>query len=172
MSNAHAVQMALTHHEYLREQLRFAFPEADEDTLADTLEGESNLDQLLIAVMRSADEDEILVAGIKARVEELNERKKRIERRIEAKEAIVLSAMERANLKKIEAPDFTVSTRAVPGKVVITDETLIPAEFMRTPEPPAPVPDKKAIGDALKANTEVPGCLLSNGGAGLSVRRK
>lgn len=170
--NAHAVAVALAAHEYLKEQLRVQFPDEDDATLADTLEGESTLDQVLVSVMRSAEEDEMMVAGIKARLAELAERKTRIERRIEAKEGCVLRTMEKAELRKIEAPDFTLSLRAVPGKVVITDEALIPAEYMRTPETPAPVPDKKAIADAIKARTEVPGAMLSNGGVGLSIRRK
>lgn len=170
--NAHTVAAALAHHEYVKEQLRVQFPDADDQTLADTLEGESNLDELLIAVMRSAETDEMLVAGIKARAEELAERRKRLEQRIEAKRGIVLRTMERASMKPIEAPDFTLSLRRTPAAVVITDESLLPAAFLRTPEPPAPQPDKKAIADALKAKQDVPGAVLSNGGVSLSIRRR
>lgn len=167
--NAHSVSVALAHHEYVKEQLRVQFPDADDQTLADTLEGESNLDALLIAVMRSADEDGLLVAGIKARVEELNERKKRIERRIEAKEALVQHTMERACLKRIEAPDFTVSVQATPAAVIVTDEKAIPADYWKPQDPKL---DKAGISAALKAKKDVPGAMLSNGGATLSVRRK
>jgi hypothetical protein len=43
----------LSHHEYLRCQLRREFPEADEETLNDTLEGMTNLPEMLGAVSRS-----------------------------------------------------------------------------------------------------------------------
>ena len=167
--NAHSVAASLANHEYLKEQLRVQFPDADDQVLADTLEGISDLDQLLIALIRSADEDQILVNGIKARIEELTERKKRLEHRIEAKAGIALRTMERANLPKIEAPDFTLSTRRTPASVVITDEKVIPAQFWRAQDP---VLDKKAISEALKAKNEVPGASLSNGGVSLAIRRK
>jgi len=170
--SAHNLVAALTHHEYLRDQLRVQFPDADEQTLADTLEGESNLDQMLVAVMRSTEDDAMLVTGIQERMAELAERGERLARRIEAKRDICCRVMERANLPKVEAPDFTLSLTKTPKKVIVTDEVLIPAAYMNTPEPPAPKPDKKKIADALKANTEVPGCLLSNGGVTLSVRKK
>lgn len=167
--NAHQVTTALALHEYVKEQLRVQFPEIDDQTLADTLEGETDLTQLLVAIMRSADEDEMLVAGIKSRTEELQERKKRIERRIETKEAIVLHAMEKANLKKVEVPDFTVSTRATPGAVIVTDEKLIPADYWKAQDPTL---DKAGISADLKAKKDVPGATLSNGGVTLSVRRR
>lgn len=165
----HTVATALAMHEYVKEQLRVQFPDIDDATLADTLEGEVDLKEILIAIMRSADEDEMLVTGIKARIEELQERKKRIEHRIETKEAIVLNAMEKAALKKIEADTFTVSTRATPGAVIVTDEALIPPAYWKTQDP---VLDKAGIRDALKIKKDVPGATLSNGGVTLSVRRK
>lgn len=170
--STHNLVAALTHHEYLRDQLRAQFPDADEQTLADTLEGESNLDQMLVAVMRSTEDDAMLVTGINERIAELSLRGERLARRIEAKRDICCRVMERANLKKIEAPDFTMSLSATPKKVIVTDEALIPANYKRTPEPPKPVPDKKLIADVLKAGKEVPGAMLSNGGVTLSVRKK
>lgn len=167
--SAHTVTTALAMHEYVKEQLRVQFPDIDESALADTLEGETDLKEILVAIMRSADEDEMLVTGIKARIEDLQERKKRIERRIETKEAIVLNAMEKAALKKIEADTFTVSTRATPGAVIVTDEALIPDDYWK-PQPSQL--DKAGIRDALKAKKDIPGATLSNGGVTLSVRRR
>jgi hypothetical protein len=40
---------------------------------------------------------------------------------------------------------------------VIDEPALIPVEFLRTPPPPAPEPDKTAIAAAIKAGREVPG---------------
>ncbi len=174
MTTTHDLIGAGQHRAYLREQLIVQFPvlAEDETALVDTLDGISDLKEMLVAVMRTADEDEMLVGGIEAREAELKERRERLAKRIATKREIVCRVMERADLKKIEAPEFTLSLRNIAGSVVITDETKIPADYMRTPEPPAPQPDKKKIGGALKANTEVPGALLSNGGVGLSVRKK
>ena len=43
----------LAHHQYLRERLQADFPDADEETLRDTLEGLTNLTEMLSAVVRS-----------------------------------------------------------------------------------------------------------------------
>ncbi len=40
---AHPVLHDLTHHRYLRERLETAFPDADEETLMDTLDGMTSL---------------------------------------------------------------------------------------------------------------------------------
>lgn len=170
--NAHSVTRELTHYEYLRDQLRVQFPDADDQTILDTLEGETKLDDMLCEVMRSSEDDAMLVAGIKERLAELNERKARLERRVEAKREIVCRTMDRANLQKIERPDFTLSLRKSPPSVLITDEALIPDDYMIHPEPPAPKPDKAGIAVALKGGKEIPGCALSNGGVGLQIRKK
>ena len=54
-----------------------------------------------------------------------------------------------------------LAVRDNPPSVVIDGE--VPAEFMRQPDPPPPVADKKAIGEALKAGREIPGAHLSRG---------
>jgi hypothetical protein len=170
----HALASAAAQREYLKEQLLVQFPELaeDEQALVDTLDGISDLDQMLVAVMRSTETDDMMVTGIKARIEELSERGKRLAHRIETKRDLVCRVMDHANIKKIESAEFTLSLRQSPDKVVITDEKLLPAAYLRTPEPPAPTPDKKAIADALKAKQDVPGAVLSNGGVSLSVRKK
>lgn len=40
----------LQHHEYLRERLKAEFPEADDDTIRDTVEGLSRLPEMLAAI--------------------------------------------------------------------------------------------------------------------------
>lgn len=172
--SAHALTNALVHREYLKEQLLARFPDLaeDEQALLDTLDGESDLKELLVQVMRSTEDDAILIAGIKERMAELKERSERLARRVESKREAVCLTMDKASIGKIEAPEFTLSLRRSPPSVVITDETLIPANYKRTPEPPKPEPDKKLIAEALKANKEIPGAMLSNGDIGLTVRKK
>lgn len=163
---------ALTHHLYLKEQLKVAFPDQSDDDLADTLEGESNLNEAIIRVMRSADEDALMLPGIDQRVDELGERKARLAHRIEKKREIVAKIMERAGIQTIPAPEFTLSLSRRGPVVVITDETAIPAAYKTKPDPPEPKIDKKLIKAALDAKTAVPGAVLSNGSYSLTVRRK
>lgn len=170
--NQHLVSNAVNDWSRMRERLLLQYPDLAEDfeTLNDTLEGISDLPDLLIAVMRQADEAEMLVTGIDARMDDLKARKERLKRRSEAIRDAVCEAMQRADLPKIEAPDFTVSTRRMPPAVVVTDEGQIPPAYMK--EKVTTAPDKAAIKADLEAGKEVPGCAMSNGGVGLTVRRK
>jgi len=168
----HELSAAAIQRDYLKEQLLVQFPGLSEDdhALADTLDGISDLDQMIVAVMRTADDDAMLVAGIEARMTELKERHARLEMRIATKRDIVGRVMERADIRKIEAPDFTLSLRNGAPKVTIIDEGLIPPSYWR--EKITKSIDRAALSDALKANIAVPGAALSNGGVSLSVRKK
>lgn len=165
--------VAVQNHNVAREDLLRRFPglESDETALLDTLEGMTDLVDQVVAVVRSSEDDAGMVAAIKARQEELRGRAERLAARAEAKRIAALNAMLEAGRRKIEAPDFTLSAATKQPGVVITDESAIPDEFKRVPEPPAPKPDRKAIGDALRAGKPVPGCQLSNGGYTLQVRK-
>jgi len=109
-------------HQYLCEQLRAEFPDADEDTLRDTLEGLSSLPEALAAVLRSYLDDLTLAAALGMRIDDMQERLSRIEHRADKKRELVTSVMERADIKKLAEPDFTASLRASPPAVVVTDE--------------------------------------------------
>jgi hypothetical protein len=154
----------------LRDELLRRFPALaeDEQALLDTLDGESDFDRQVLAVLRSADHDDMLAAGIESRLDELQARKSRLAERVTQKRAAILHAMELAGRRRIELPDATVSVRATPAKVVITDEAKVPAQFF---EPQPPKLSKAAVKAALEAGTEVPGAMLSNGGSTISIRR-
>ena len=158
-----------SHHEYLKAQLREQFPDVDEETLADTLEGETNLNAMLAEVIRTGLDDEAMVAAINARISSMKERALRLNDRANRKRNLVQHVMERAGLKKLTEPDMTVSLRATPAHVTITDEKIIPNVYWM-PQPPKL--DKNAIKDAIKNGTEIPGALLGNISTTLSVRTK
>lgn len=165
--------VAIQNHNTKRDELLRQFPglEHDEETLLDTLEGIDNLTDQIVAVVRSSEDDAAMVSAIKARQEELRGRSERLQARSEAKRIAALNAMLESGRRKLEMPEFTLSVASKPPSVIITDESLIPADYMRTPEPPAPKPDKKALTAALKDGASVPGCVLSNSGFTLQVRR-
>ena len=145
------------------------FPEADEETLADTIEGASDLPQLLVAVLRSRDEDVSLVEALRQRLETLRGRLERFESRAEQKRVLVATAMQEAGLKKLVAPDFTVWLRPGAQKVVVVDESQIPPEFWVARLQRL---DRQQLLGALKAGRAVPGALLSNPELSLAVRRQ
>ncbi len=64
------LSIELTHHRYLRERLEAAFPDADEETLLDTLEGMTSLTDSLAELLRSSQEDQSLASALRSRLPE------------------------------------------------------------------------------------------------------
>ena len=62
----------------LSEELRVRFADIDEETLQDTLEGLSELPELLKAITRSSLLDEAFAIGLKGRLSEMKERLDRL----------------------------------------------------------------------------------------------
>lgn len=162
-----AMTRELAHAEYLRGRLRADFPDLDEDTISDTLEGLTNLPEIIGTVLRSRLEDLALARALRSRIDEMETRVARFERRAEKKRQIVTSVMERADIRKIVEPDFTASLRRTPAGLLVVDENQIPETFWR-PQPPKL--DRRALLAAVKAGQDIRGAALDNGGTALSVR--
>jgi hypothetical protein len=167
--NFHLLSQESTRFMELRRRLIEADPHIDETTLLDTLEGATDLHEAIGEVVRSALEDEAMLAGLKGRLEELKVRLERIRVRGEKKRQVALAVMEDTGIEKLMQPDFTVSLRVSPPGVVITCEDGIPEWFW---VPQDPKLDKRAILDAIKAGTAVMGAELSNSKISLAVRTK
>jgi hypothetical protein len=152
----------------VREVLLRKYPELveDEDALLDTLQGCTDLDECIEAIVRSAKEDETLSETLAVTIAKNRERKGRFERRAESKKRAAFELMSENQIKKIEAAEFTVSRRAVPQSVIITNEHLIPDRLSRITREP----NKTAIKQALVNGEDVPGAELSNGGETISIR--
>lgn len=153
----------------LRRRLVEADPEIDEKTLFDTLEGATNLHEAIAAVIRSALDDEALAKSLRSRIDAMRQRLSRVESTAEAKREAALNAMERADILKLTAPDFTVSVRINPPSLVVTSEAEIPQEFW-LPQPPKL--NKKGLLDAINGGWAVPGAVLSNSKISLAIRTK
>ena len=131
------------------------------------VEGETAVPEIAAAVVASIDEDNIMLAGLKALIEDLSKRKSRIEDRIENKRGLLELTLMRADLKTLETPAATLSLRAVPQKIASVDEALIPSEYF---VPQAPALDKRKLLADLKEGKQVPGAVLSNGGQTIAIR--
>jgi len=119
--------------------------------------------------VRSYLDDLDLAAALGMRISDMQERLSRFEQRADKKREVVTSVMERANIKKLAEPDFTVSLRAVPPSVVVVDEAQIPQDYWK-PQPPRL--DRQGISAALKGGSAIPGAALSNPEMTISVRTK
>ena len=160
---------ALTAHEHWRALLQERFPEIDDEALRDTLEGLSELPEMLATILRSQLDDLALAAALKSRLAEMQDRFSRIADRAEKKRALVASVMERADLRKITDPEFTASLRPTPPPLVVTAESDIPSTYWK---PQAPKLDRGSLLAALKAGQSVPGATLGNGGVTIAVRTR
>lgn len=154
----------------LRSDLLAEFPELAEDgeTLADTLEGETALPDVVARFIRDARRDEALADGLAMLIKDEQERKSRLVARADKRRRIALSLMNQVEMGKLEQPDFTASIRRVPPGVVITDEALLPDSYVKTIRQP----DKTALREALGRGEEVPGATLGNGSETLTVRSR
>ncbi len=164
----HNIDSAVQYREHLLKLLSEQFPNADEQTLCDTVEGLTNLNEILEAVVRSRDEDLALTAALKSRIDEMNDRHGRLKGRADKKKEIVANAMDRAGIKKIEAAEFTVSCRRTSPALLVDDDTKVPEQFWK-PQPAKL--DRSGLIAALKAGEDIPGAVLGNGGITISVRR-
>ena len=150
--------------EYRQTADKLADLDLDEQTIADTLEGMSGaLEVKAQNVVMFARNLEATATAIKEAETAMAARRKAIEHRAAGLRRYALSAMQVAGVQSIECPYFKLSVRKNPPAVEVFDAAQIPAQFMRTPEPPPPAPDKKAITEAIKAGREVPGARLVSG---------
>lgn len=127
------------------------------EVVRDTLEGLSgdleHKAQNVAMMVRSLEAD---AAAVKQWAKDAADRAKAIEARADSMRDYLASNLAACGIEKIEGPGVRITWRKS-SAVVVDEPGLIPAEFMRSPEPPPPAPDKKAIADAIKAGKEVPG---------------
>jgi len=165
----HPVVNDLTHHRYLRERREAAFPDADEETLMDTLDGMTSLTDSLAELLRSSLEDQTFETALRGRMSDMQERCGRFEDRARKKRELVCTVMEEADLKKLTEPDFTVSLRPARAPLMIIDEEAIPGDYWK-PQPAKL--DRMGLISALTNGRDIAGAVLGNPPLTISVRTK
>jgi hypothetical protein len=164
-----SIDRELTHHRLLRERLEAAFPDADEETLMDTLDGMTSLTDSLAELLRSSQEDQSLASALRSRMSDMQERCGRFEDRARKKRELVCTVMEEAELKKLTEPDFTVSLRPARAPLMIIDEAAIPGDYWK-PQPAKL--DRMGLIGALSNGRDIPGAVLGNPPMTIAVRTK
>ena len=167
--NMPALQAQVQTYNCLRQKVIDQYRDLDEETLHDTLEGITDLHEMIAAVIRSALVDEALHAGLRTRVDDMRERLSRLEVRASKKRELALHAMSEVGLSKLEQPDFTASTRAGSPALLVISEQTIPEGFW-LPQPPKL--DRHGLLGELKRGAAIPGAELSNPKPVLMVRTK
>lgn len=163
------LEFAATTYRTLRDRIRRQDPTIDEQTLADTVEGMTNVHEILTAVIRAALADEALATGLKCRIGDMQGRLDRLEDRAAKRRQIAKDVMVELDLKKITAPDFTASIRPGMPALVVLDENAVPSIYWQPGEPRL---KRQQLTSDLKEGTEVTGATLSNPEPVLSVRTR
>lgn len=165
----HPLAIETSRYTSFKQKLIDTYSDIDEETLEDTLEGLSDLDEIIASAIRSAVADEALASALKARIADMKLRLSRLQSRAKGKRAACAKAMADTGLKSIQKDDLTVSLRSSQLQLDILDEAVVPKNFWRTPPP---VLDKRALSDALKAGHSVSGVTVTQSAPSLTVRLK
>jgi hypothetical protein len=105
------LNLAATTYCAIRNRIRAEDPQIDEKALADTVEGLTDLHEILGAIIRAALTDQALATGLEGRIGEMLARRDRLQDRATKRRQIAKDVMVELDLKKLSAPDFTASIR-------------------------------------------------------------
>jgi hypothetical protein len=140
----------------------------DEQAFLDTLDGETDAVDILDRVIAKMQDADALADAIRGQVNDLTARRQRIDARVEAFRATLLTIIDAMGVAKVERPRATISRRSGLPSVRITDEASIPSQLCKV----VSSPDKAAIKKQLQAGEVVPGAALETGPDGVTVRVK
>jgi len=163
------LSLAAATYRLVRDRLREEDPQIDERTLADTVEGVTDLHEILAAVIRAALADQALATGLEGRIGEMEARRDRLQDRAAKRRQIAKEVMVELDLKKLSAPDFTASIRPGIAALMVIDEAAVPSIYW---EPREPRLNRQELANDLKQGAEIAGVALSNPEPVLSVRIK
>jgi hypothetical protein len=144
------------------------FPEETDETLADTIEGESDLPAAIISVLRAAIEREVTAKALADLIETMVGRKRRFEEGARNLRLAALHTMCESGLKKLAAPDLSVSVSRGKPRLIITDDAAVPDDLCKISR----APSKTEIAKAMADGREVPGVTLGNPEPFLSIHRR
>src|SRR5664279_2703382 len=163
------LEFSAIHYRSIRDRIIVQDPQIDEQTLADTVEGLTDLHEIVQAVIRSALADEALARGLKCRISDMQGRLDRLEDRASKRRQIAKDVMVDLDLKKLNAPDFTASIRPGMPALIVLNEDAVPKTYW---EPGEPRLRCQILAHDLKGGAEIAGATLSNPEPVLSVRTR
>lgn len=102
----------------------------DDVLFADMMEGETNIDRIVLRIHEQIARDEEMLAGIKERQSAIAERKKRIETRRDNAKALIGKALRIARMPKLELPEVTYSVRDGKPSLEVVDPAAVPEEYL------------------------------------------
>lgn len=127
--------------------------------LQDTLESiETSFEEKVEATCKVKLNMEAQITAIKAEEKRLQEKRKSLENQREKLVAYLETQLKNANIQKMRAGIHDVQFNLCPPSVEITDQSLIPKEFIK--QELVEKPDKILMHERLKSGEEIPGVKL------------
>lgn len=149
----------------LAEEIRAILGEGCDDlTLWDTISGETNVEDLVGALIHERAEAKAHESASRDAANDFAARAKRLGERCDAINLMLGRILDAVGAEKIKHPLGTVSRLAPKLGVEITDPLAVPTQLCTH------TPDKTAIRKLLDAGETVPGAALTLGKPGVSVR--
>ena len=163
MTNKYNIDMLKRTIELLFE--RYPELKEDEELKADMLEGATDFNETMEKLLRRTQDNIYLSKACQEAERDINDRRKRFDKRIEFGRELMKRLMEAADVRKLEFPTATLSLMNTAPQVVVLNEYEIPDDFMRIKKEP----NKILLKEVLE-KMDVPGVTLSNGGVSLVIR--
>lgn len=153
----------------LRERLKAEYGlDDDDEALADTIDGETDLGEQLAKLARDALRSEYMAKGIGELIKDTQLRKARLEHRAEKLRAVINWALSESGMSKVTLPDMTISLSAGRAPLLIDEDIPVPEQFCRV----VYEPDKKVIRSAIDSGEHLTFARLGNPKPILSIRTK
>lgn len=140
----------------------------DERLYLDTLEGETDLYELVRRLLEQVEEDEGIQTFLAEQISDRQSRKQRAAERVKHNREAIMALIQCAQLDKLVLAEATLSVRDVPPKPIVTDEAAVPDDFCKFTRKP----DMAAIKAGVEAGAVIEGVSFDNGGTTLTIRRK
>lgn len=145
------------------------FMDDDEQLKLDMLEGQTGLFDIARYLLNQNEDDEGLIASLDVQIDNRKSRKDRAVNRIDRRKAALARLMDCAGIKKLPLAEATVSLRTILPKAKVADPGALPDEFVTIQI--VRKPDLDLI-NAAENPASIPGVVMTNGSASLTVRRK
>tara|TARA_R100001369_G_C3221186_1_gene150087 strand:+ start:61 stop:546 length:486 start_codon:yes stop_codon:yes gene_type:complete len=140
----------------------------DTDTFLDTLDGETDVMDILGKLLQERAEASIYETSTKELAATYNSRAKRLANRQSAISITIGQLLDAMGEKKVQHPLATISRTKARWSVSITDADQIPTQLMNV----TTKPDLAAIKKQMDQGEIVPGCEISPGQPSITVRIK
>ena len=142
----------------------------DEQLKLSTLEGETDLYELVRTLLDLNEDDEGTIAVLDAQVDARALRIERAKARVETRKKAIISLMDCAQETTLRLPEATISLRTLKARPKVMNVDELPDEYVTIET--VRKPNREAIDAAFERGIPVAGVTIANGGASLSVRRK